>query len=430
VKRAHDSAYRFFPLVVHELFGLKLHPVDLATNKLFALVGRRAVGPGSTSCIAARRYSRSSTSPGPPRGQPRLGPARFHRQAVRTTRHAKPELAAVVLEGPNPMSTPWRAAGGRPSRTRARSSVRLHPSEHAGKIVPDHEIQLQSATLAALARELEAGRAYFHEGHIRGARPEIQRDLGPGPGRRGAPWRRSPSRSFTSRTSRRVPWQSTFGVKLVLTSATGFMGSAALTRLLRERSVTQVTCLTRRPVERSDPRVRNAVLSDFQGYDPSLAGEFADHQGCIWTLGGKAVSIAVTNLKRVTYGFALSFARAVMPRAAGRFTLCYVSALGADRTETAWFPWASDTRHLKGRTERDLRELTPESVLCLRPGGILYRSPGSLGTALLGRWVIGLDELVEVRSAVEVWKPPPDGLALRQVFDRIAVKPLRARRRD
>jgi hypothetical protein len=37
---AQDSAYRFFPLVESEVFGLTLHPFDLATNKVLALVGR------------------------------------------------------------------------------------------------------------------------------------------------------------------------------------------------------------------------------------------------------------------------------------------------------------------------------------------------------------------------------------------------------
>ena len=35
-----DSAYRFFPLVEDEFLGYTLHPLDLATNKLAALVGR------------------------------------------------------------------------------------------------------------------------------------------------------------------------------------------------------------------------------------------------------------------------------------------------------------------------------------------------------------------------------------------------------
>ena len=38
-----DSAFRFYPLVEHEDFGLVLHPFDLATNKVLALVGRLEV---------------------------------------------------------------------------------------------------------------------------------------------------------------------------------------------------------------------------------------------------------------------------------------------------------------------------------------------------------------------------------------------------
>ena len=38
-----DSAFRFFPLVEHADFGLTLHPFDLATNKVLALVGRLEV---------------------------------------------------------------------------------------------------------------------------------------------------------------------------------------------------------------------------------------------------------------------------------------------------------------------------------------------------------------------------------------------------
>lgn len=37
---AHDSAWRFMPLVPDELGGLLLHPVDLAVNKVLALAGR------------------------------------------------------------------------------------------------------------------------------------------------------------------------------------------------------------------------------------------------------------------------------------------------------------------------------------------------------------------------------------------------------
>lgn len=40
VEWAHDSAWRFMPAVLDERVGFLLHPVDLAVNKVLALVGR------------------------------------------------------------------------------------------------------------------------------------------------------------------------------------------------------------------------------------------------------------------------------------------------------------------------------------------------------------------------------------------------------
>jgi hypothetical protein len=40
IEWAHDSAWRFLPPVRSELAGYQLHPIDLAINKLLALVGR------------------------------------------------------------------------------------------------------------------------------------------------------------------------------------------------------------------------------------------------------------------------------------------------------------------------------------------------------------------------------------------------------
>jgi hypothetical protein len=40
VEWAHDSAWRFMPTVADPALGYRLHPIDLALNKLLALVGR------------------------------------------------------------------------------------------------------------------------------------------------------------------------------------------------------------------------------------------------------------------------------------------------------------------------------------------------------------------------------------------------------
>lgn len=40
IEWAHDSAWRFMPTQRHQRYGYRLHPVDLAVNKVLALVGR------------------------------------------------------------------------------------------------------------------------------------------------------------------------------------------------------------------------------------------------------------------------------------------------------------------------------------------------------------------------------------------------------
>jgi hypothetical protein len=40
VEWAHDSSWRFLPVITSEVFGYQLHPIDLAVNKVLALAGR------------------------------------------------------------------------------------------------------------------------------------------------------------------------------------------------------------------------------------------------------------------------------------------------------------------------------------------------------------------------------------------------------
>jgi len=183
VQWAHDSAYRFFPLVEHEVFGLTLHPIDLATNKTLALVGRRAVRDWvdvvhcheTLQPLGYLAWAAAGKNLG-------FGPLDIIEEAARTTRYAKPELAAVVFEGPAPdfdaIAKTWRKA-----ITDAREIIRLLPPEHAGKVVLDHHNHLEKASPVTLIRDLKAGRVAFHEGRIRGALPQVQRDRDRGPRR-------------------------------------------------------------------------------------------------------------------------------------------------------------------------------------------------------------------------------------------------------
>lgn len=79
------------------------------------------------------------------------------------------------------------------------------------------------------------------------------------------------------------------------------------------------------------------------------------------------------------------------------FTFCYLSGMGADQSESSWLPWEKLTRHIKGRTEKDLLALQSRHqqfhVHCYRPGGILPLDTGRLSSILLAPIAIRVDTL-------------------------------------
>jgi hypothetical protein len=165
-------------------------------------------------------------------------------------------------------------------------------------------------------------------------------------------------------------------MKVILTGVTGFVGGEVLRRLASNPDIEEITCLTRRAPEALPSKATIILRDDFSQWDAALVERLADHSACIWAMGGKASDLGKPGvLEQVTHTFTLTFARAVARRATERFTFCYLSGMGADPTETARFPWERLTRHLKGRTERDLTTLQNKHPLfCahnFRPGGIL-----------------------------------------------------------
>lgn len=193
-------------------------------------------------------------------------------------------------------------------------------------------------------------------------------------------------------------------MKIILTGATGFVGSNVLAHLVSNPQVSRVTCLTRRPAGMVAPKVTTILHDDFAAYDPALLDRLADHDACIWALGGKASDLGAPDVfARITHTFTLAMAEGVARRAKAPFTFCYLSGMGADPSETSAVPWEKLTRHLKGRTEKDLGHLQTLyplfGVHCFRPGGILPDDANPLLRSLLASIVVGVGELSEAMIA-------------------------------
>ncbi len=170
IQWVHDSAYRFFPLVEHPELGLTMHPVDLATNKILAVAGRREPRDWidllhcdlTVQPLGYLAWAATGKDPG-------LSPAAIVEEAART-RYNQAEIDSLHFDGPTPDAA---ALSGRwhQSIALARELVALLPVEHAGKVVLDGR-ELAKVDPAALPARL--GQLAFHEGRIRGAFPEVR----------------------------------------------------------------------------------------------------------------------------------------------------------------------------------------------------------------------------------------------------------------
>jgi len=169
-----DSAYRFFPLVRHEEFGLVLHPVDLATNKVLALVGRAEVRDWIDVMECDHRLQPLGYLAWAACGKdPGFSPASILEFAARGSRYSAAEVEQLAFAtGPpdaSELSRRWRDI-----LERARRVVAGLPPEFAGRCVLTAAGDLCGAPPEELPALVGSGGLVFHEGRIRGALPQIK----------------------------------------------------------------------------------------------------------------------------------------------------------------------------------------------------------------------------------------------------------------
>jgi len=170
---ARDSAFRFFPLQRHEVFGLTLHPFDLATNKVLAMVGRLEVRDWVDVIASDKRvqpigylaWAASGKDPG-------FGPGAILEAAARSGRYSAEEVAELEFAGEPPDAGKLGRAWHRMLDV-ARETISLLPPDQAGRCVLDRDAGLARLAPEALVAALKADRVEFHAGRIRGALPRL-----------------------------------------------------------------------------------------------------------------------------------------------------------------------------------------------------------------------------------------------------------------
>lgn len=101
LERVFDSAFRFFPVVADPMLGYRLHPADLAVNKMLAAAGRTVIRDfldvlhlhETYLTIGALAWAATGKDPG-------LSPLFILNELVRTSKYRPKDLEDVKLAKP------------------------------------------------------------------------------------------------------------------------------------------------------------------------------------------------------------------------------------------------------------------------------------------------------------------------------------------
>ncbi|KAK7958057.1 nucleoside-diphosphate-sugar epimerase [Apiospora saccharicola] len=167
---------------------------------------------------------------------------------------------------------------------------------------------------------------------------------------------------------------------LILTGATGLVGSGVLDAMIKMKEVTKISILSRRPVAMAeaanDPRINVIINKDFEEYDPAVLSQLKGAQGCVWALGISQSQVEKEEYIKITKTFAVKAAKAfrahLAPTTAEPFHFVYVSGMGAKTEPGRFTPLFG---RVKGETELQLANMRSHypgefCAVSMRPAGV------------------------------------------------------------
>ncbi|KAI1269925.1 hypothetical protein F5Y18DRAFT_372018 [Xylariaceae sp. FL1019] len=176
-------------------------------------------------------------------------------------------------------------------------------------------------------------------------------------------------------------------MKVVITGATGFVGSEVVRQAIASDKVTQALVLTRKPLPdefTKSEKIKVFTIKDFSAsYSEDLLEQLSGAEACIWAIGGRAPQFAdVETARKVSVDYTLNAANAFVTHLAGnlpasqKFRFVFCSGKFAEWDDNKSLVFMSDTRHIKGQVEKALCSLADDNkdkleVFIARPGGIL-----------------------------------------------------------
>ncbi|OTA92583.1 hypothetical protein M434DRAFT_387111 [Hypoxylon sp. CO27-5] len=151
-------------------------------------------------------------------------------------------------------------------------------------------------------------------------------------------------------------------MKIIITGATGFVGSEVVRQAIADEKITHAFVLTRKPLPEDlakNPKLTVIEHKDFSTYPPELLSQLAGAEGCVWALGGRATQFPnVETARKVSVDYTLAAAKAFIDELAPKlpepqkFRFVFCSGKFAEWDQDKSLLMLADTRKIKVRRQQ------------------------------------------------------------------------------
>jgi len=156
---------------------------------------------------------------------------------------------------------------------------------------------------------------------------------------------------------------------IILTGATGMVGSLVLDNCLKRNEINKISVITRRKTGISHPKLSEILHDDFLDYT-NIQEYMRNQDICIYCLGVYTGRVTAQKFREITVDYTKVFAE-TLKLINKKTTFCFLSGQGADLKEKSFMMFARD----KGAAENILLNLGFEKIYIFRPGYIYPNTP-------------------------------------------------------